>query len=323
MKKWFRRTVAIVLTAAMVISVGMPAFADEQEENTVFVSETEKQNVSVEEIYSAATATGSEELMLVGGTAYYYRLIDGDMIYVIAESDTVRNTVIYDKTSPSNIYYNEKPLSEVTCNMALIPKNSLAHYRELLKESNLQSLEFETRMLSKQVRTIPTAEKNAVYAKMDAIGHNMNGGYDYRSIYTTTIGKTKVDLFEKMEYTMSRAVAENFGFGDALSLVWGIFTIDLKDLMVIVDVIDIGSGIYQLASACTIAEYNIFQRTYRDARINSIGYYDAGKTTKWTCYVGTTDVTKSTVPEEQYTNYTSELFNDKYGMCERAANYYN
>ena len=288
------------------------------------IAVTQQDDITCENLYFRETADGYEELNLIGDT-YYYRMTDSSKTYVVAENNVTRETVIFDKANPDTILVNCTELSKTrNLNTSVSPDR----YRSLLDNTVLNTLSFETKSTgltaadNMQTRAASTLDA-AINQELSEIGENANG-YAYKTIYTTTINGTKVDLKEKMTYDKSKDVTSTQSIGTKLSVVLGIFTnASPNNLLGIAQWTLTVNGVYELTKPATFYEYGVFQRTTRDARINGTSYYDATRTRKWYAHVGYTNNMYSASLADAYTNYTSTTFNDQYAMCKRAADYYN
>lgn len=319
MKKTMKKIVATILTAAMAMTVGMPAFAKNEIEDIAMLD--------CKTINFSETNNGYEEITLVGENTYYYRQVDLGKTCVIAENENIRETVLYNENNPDmlfikreNIVSNEKALKK-----DYVKQNeSFDYYRELLtknQESGYESVNISSSML--EPYSVDPAIEASVRSALTRIGENAYG-YGFRSIYTETINSTKVDLQEKMTYDMSKDVVKSFGIGDTLTMVLAVFTnSSANTILGAAQWILTADGIYKLATATNCHDYGVFQRTTREARINAKCYYDTMRTRKWSAFIGESNGVYTAGLDDVYTHYTSNLFNDPHGMCVRAESYYN
>lgn len=96
MKKWFKKTVAVVLTAAMAMTVGTPVFAAESIKNTVPTDDLFAQNFS--------------EVVNIEGVDYTYQYSydenNNETVTITNDVDDRVDVVVTDKEN-SVIYLNK------------------------------------------------------------------------------------------------------------------------------------------------------------------------------------------------------------------------
>ena len=308
MKKKVKKIVATVLTVTMLFGVGSPALAE-----TVIVDTTTAEattDIMVETLYYNENEYGIEELFVINEEAYYYRNVSDERVLVISDNGTVREVVVNNLNDPAYIQYNMENIegTQVSVVQTDVKRYSLEYFRELALSENISELEYTPQVVNEEEgEPLENYSNDLIYGKVK------NG--------------VSINVYESCAITMSNDVnTMTFEVGKTLASIAALcISFPTNKVIDFLKIMKNVYGVYALAEEARFDRTGVFERVTRDGRVGSTSYYAPVQTTKWLAESirSVDDNEYLTWYTHQYTNVTSNLFNDMSGLCDRVYEYYN
>lgn len=329
MKKKVKKIVATVLTVTMLFGVGSPALAE-----TVIVDTTTAEattDIMVETLYYNENEYGIEELFVINEEAYYYRNVSDERVLVISDNGTVREVVVNNLNDPAYIQYNMENIegTQVSVVQTDVKRYSLEYFRELALSENISELEYTPQVVNQSVsqRASVSAElMNSIYDTFEEEGEPLEN-YSNDLIYGKVKNGVSINVYESCAITMSNDVnTMTFEVGKTLASIAALcISFPTNKVIDFLKIMKNVYGVYALAEEARFDRTGVFERVTRDGRVGSTSYYAPVQTTKWLAESirSVDDNEYLTWYTHQYTNVTSNLFNDMSGLCDRVYEYYN
>lgn len=325
MKKKFKKIVAVILTAAMLVGTVTPAFAEQY--NNIGLERS-----GVEELYYNETDLGHEQLIYFDSGTYYYRNVSPERVLVISDNGIVREVVINELDNWGVLQYNVEWIEGQNTLTTDAEGYTVDYFRDMIAAGYIENLEYtiknyQTEASSSTWATVDPVVRNSIYEAFEENGEPLESS-PAQLIYGKTINGVLTTVYENCEIEMGReTVATTIEKLKPIADVLAVFTLPMPPkVWQWLDVITTVHGaVSVLEEDIKVDRTNVFKREARDGRVGSSSLYTATKTTKWVAETAQTIDTNEIVSwyYHIYTNYSSDLYNDLSGLCDRVYHYYN